>query len=199
MSRRYAGSVRRLRAIVRDAPDVGRVEVMTEDVRRVLSTLDALDLTATRLESERATQRARADAAEAECARLTAERDAARAEAAGLRAEATVLIAERDDARLMSRCNHGNWRGALSDVDALRATTEGRAAPTEAEVRAHAATGGRWRARLSHGGIYTARYPDAAILDHDGALWWAIDRDDNNCPWPTVAAEAATALAGEGR
>ena len=92
MSRRYAGSVRRLRAIVRDAPDVGRVEVMTEDVRRVLSTLDALDLTATRLESERATQRARAEAAEAECARLTTERDATRAEAAGLRA---AIAAER--------------------------------------------------------------------------------------------------------
>lgn len=86
MSRRYAASIGRLRATVRDAPDVGRVEVMGEDVRRVLSTLDALDLTATRLESERATQRARAAAAEAECARLTTERDAARAEAAGLRA-----------------------------------------------------------------------------------------------------------------
>ena len=166
--------------------------VWPADLRDVLADLDAAEISGDH-------QRTRADAAEAECARLTAERDAARAEAAGLRAEATVLIAERDDARLMSRCNHGNWRGALSDVDALRATTEGRAAPTEAEVRAHAATGGRWRARLSHGGIYTARYPDAAILDHDGALWWAIDRDDNNCPWPTVAAEAATALAGEGR
>ncbi len=151
------------------------------------------------LDDELATAQSHATHALDDAATLRARAEAAEAEVARLRAGSDVLIAERDDARLMSRCNHDNWRSALSDVDALRATTEGRAAPTEAEVRAHAATGGRWRARLSHGGIYTARYPDAAILDHDGALWWAIDRDDNNCPWPTGAAEAATALAGEGR
>ncbi len=100
MSRRYAGSVRRLRAIVRDAPDVGRVEVMTEDVRRVLSTLDALDLTATRLESERDAHRTRADAAEAD-------RDALRAECERLRAIVEGSTTAPTDAEMREHMDSG--------------------------------------------------------------------------------------------
>lgn len=71
--------------------------------------------------------------------------------------------------------------------DRLRAIVEGSfMPPTPQEIEAHAATGGRWRARLTHGGVYTARYPDAAILAHDGATWWAIDRDDNLCARPAT-------------
>ena len=61
-----------------------------------------------------------------------------------------------------------------------------RRAPSRDEIEAHSATGGRWRAQLSHGGIYLARRPDAAILEHVGATWWAIDGDDNECAWPVL-------------
>ena len=65
-----------------DGGDVWPLYDRAEDAMRQVI---ALDLAATRLESERAAERTRADAAEAEVARLTTERDAARAEAAGLR------------------------------------------------------------------------------------------------------------------
>lgn len=55
---RFRGSVGRLRSAARDAPDVGRAEVMTEDVRRVIADLDDAI--------------ARAATAEAEVARLRA-------------------------------------------------------------------------------------------------------------------------------
>ena len=119
-------------------------------------------------------ERTRADAAEAECARVTTERDAARAEAAG-----------------------------------LRAIVEGRTrAPTDAEIAAHAAAGGAWllqdascdveRVSAQRARVAAAR-TRSSVTTHQ--RWWAIDRDDRPCPWPTVAAEAATgaALAGEGR
>ena len=66
-----------------DGGDVWPLYDRAEDAMRQVI---ALDLAATLLESERATERTRAEAAEAEVARLTTERDAARAEAAGLRA-----------------------------------------------------------------------------------------------------------------
>lgn len=72
-----------------DGADVWPLYDRAEDA---MAAVVALDLAATRLESERAAERARAAAAEAECARLTTERDAARAEAAGLRA---AIAAER--------------------------------------------------------------------------------------------------------
>lgn len=115
-------------------------------------------------------ERTRADAAEAELARLTTERDAARAEAAG-----------------------------------LRAVVEGRPAPTDAEVAAHDAAGGLWivgsggelNPWVSAAGV---RYHRARVERYGEPLWFlALSAERRPCPWPTVAAEAATALAGEGR
>ena len=115
-------------------------------------------------------ERTRASAAEAECAQLTTERDAARAEAAG-----------------------------------LRAVVEGRPAPTDAEVAAHDAAGGLWivgsggelNPWVSAAGV---RYHRARVERYGEPLWFlALSAERRPCPWPTVAAEAATALAGEGR
>lgn len=137
-------------------------------------------------------------------ATLAAERDAARAEAARLRADAAVLIAERDHARLMSRCNHGNWRGALAEIDALRATIEGRdAAPTADEVRAHAArqspttSWGSWlcvtsgEARIIHLAasgrrIQTIDGGDSGWMLGAAVRWWPLSGDGTPCAWPEV-------------
>ena len=148
-----------------DGADVWPLYDRAEDA---MAAVVALDLAATRLESERAAERARADAAEAECARLTTERDAARAEAAG-----------------------------------LRAVVEGRTVPpTPQEIAAHHdASGSGWLVSSDRDVIpYTLCRSEARDGGApDGARWWPLDASGRPCPWPTVAAEAATALAGEGR
>lgn len=124
---------------------------------------------------------------------------------------------ERDD-NVKEYLDH--WRDALvvpwvkaaadarAEADALRATVEGRTvAPTDAEIEAHAAAGGRWRSALMHlrGGHDWMDDDDVRAkvrLSAPGTWrWWALDATGRPCPWPTVAAEAATgaALAGEGR
>jgi len=176
--------------------DLAPPRVLAAELRRAVGLLDELRDELTTAQShlthaldDAATHRTRAEAAEAEVARL--------------RAEAAVLIAERDDARLTSRCNHGNWRGALAELDAQRATIEGRTvAPTDAEIAAHAAAGGLWRtnwndridARLAHG----LRQDDVSSYVVGGrqpSRWWALDASGRPCVWPTPALDAA----GEGR
>lgn len=78
-------------------------------------------------------------------------------------------------------------RCVCPEAVALRAILEGRAfAPTAAEIELHRCSGGRWRARLPHFGVYVSRVPHAEVLALDGARWWAIDDNDNNCAWPTT-------------
>ena len=191
-----------------DGGDVWPLYDRAEDAMRQVI---ALDLAATRLESERAAERTRADAARAECARL--------------RAEAAVLIAERDDARLMSRCSHGNWQASLAEVDALRAAVEGRTVPTPADVAAHALARplptpgaasngatcnervGLWLCVVDGEGSVVLRL--ARESDDQGPYlmawssdygWcgtgdirraWPLDASGRPCPWPTPALDAA--------
>jgi len=138
-------------------------------------------------------ERTRAAAAEAECARLTTERDAARR-------AATFAEMERDTLR-------GLTDAMRADNVRLRAIIEGRAtAPTEAELVAHIAAGGRWL--VSSPGepdvplwsmpVASVEHGLRVAQDHHdlNAPWrWHALLDGRPCPWPTPALDAA----GEGQ
>lgn len=81
-------------------------------------------------------------------------------------------------------------------VIALHAIVEGRAAaPTDAELAAHAAAGGSWLVRYHRdgwGGDDAAAFLD--VLDpreiRDGlraVRWWALTIDGRPCAWPEVS------------
>jgi len=169
-----------------DGADVWPLYDRAEDA---MAAVVALDLAATRLESERAAERARAAAAEAECARLTTERDAARR-------DATFAETERDTLRALTD-------SMREDNVRLRAIIEGRAtAPTEAELVAHIAAGGRWL--VSSPGepdvplwsmpVASVEHGLRVAQDHHdlNAPWrWHALLDGRPCPWPTPALDAA--------
>lgn len=93
---------------------------------------------------------------------------------------------------------------ARAEADALRAIIEGRTVPpTPQEIDHHWRMGGAWLVGRS---VVTDRAEALrlASVGVAGVAWVALDgmlRGGCPCPWPTVAAEAATgaALAGEGR
>ena len=88
----------------------------------------------------------------------------------------------------------------------LRAIVAGReTAPTDAELTTHHDEGGQWlviRAASPRSIVDTLRsVTDVRAWARSGTplRWLPLDASGRPCPWPTVAAEAATALAGEGR
>jgi hypothetical protein len=95
---------------------------------------------------------------------------------------------------------------AEAERDGLRAIVEGRTvAPTDAEIAAHEKARGRWSVvgEGANAGFATlTRYAEKAreirgmAADLDGITrWWPLDASGRPCPWPTVAAEAATGAA----
>lgn len=116
------------------------------------------------------------------------------AAAEGLRREAALATMERDTLRGLSDA-------LRADNVRLRAIVEGRTrAPTDAEIAAHAAAGGAWllqdasydveRVSAQRARVAAAR-TRSSVTTHQ--RWWAIDREDRPCPWPTALD------AGEGR
>ena len=168
-----------------DGADVWPLYERAEDA---MAAVVALDLAATRLESERAAERARADAAEAECARLTTERDAARR-------AATFAEMERDTLR-------GLTDAMRADNVRLRGIVAGReTAPTDAELTTHHDEGGQWlviRAASPRSIVDTLRsVTDVRAWARSGTplRWLPLDASGRPCPWPTPALGAT----GEGR
>jgi hypothetical protein len=164
-----------------DGADVWPLYDRAEDA---MAAVVALDLAATRLESERAAERARAVAAEAECARLTTERDAARR-------AATFAEMERDTLR-------GLTDAMREDNVRLRAIVAGReTAPTDAELTTHHDEGGQWlviRAASPRSIVDTLRsVTDVRAWARSGTplRWLPLDASGRPCPWPTPALDAA--------
>ena len=90
-----------------------------------------------------------------------------------------------------------------AEIDRLRAIIDGRTtAPTEAEIAAHEAAGGRWRSIVpgefilstsdGDGDAEDARQTsavqraNAAIVVRAGVRWWALDAQNRPCAWPVV-------------
>ena len=87
-----------------------------------------------------------------------------------------------------------------AECERLRAIIDGRTTPpTEAEVRAHAAAGGRWliscEGEAGRRHVYTL---DRGWEDALGEVrrpgrgvtrWWSLDAEGAGCPWPVVPAE----------
>jgi len=74
--------------------------------------------------------------------------------------------------------------------DALRAIVAGRRTPpTEAELAAHAATGGRWRSANALGSwdSMTARDVERCLefSGDPGCVWWPLDATRALCAWPS--------------
>lgn len=141
--------------------------------------------------------------------------DVAQAQARTAFARVALLEAERDEARTLLRAAEA--RVARLDAQLLaqareaihdRRTTDARIAslqaavagredpPTDAEIAAHEAEGGRWRcvvpgalsmsADALHG--HAARlHRDTVLAAGFDSLWWALDRRAGFDPWPTVA------------
>lgn len=86
---------------------------------------------------------------------------------------------------------------AVDELEQLRAIIEGRTVPpTDEEIEAHEAAGGRWRcvvpmalhlcADAMHG--HAARmHRDCLIAAGHDSLWWATDGRARHGPWPAVA------------
>lgn len=200
--------------------DDAGVHLYADEMRDVI---DALD------ERERAIgrERTRADDAEAECARLTTERDLIAAENAELYRERHELALVRhalEDDRDAARAEAAGLRAVVGG----RATAP---APADVAAHAHAhpiddtgtasngarrdAPAGLWLCVVEGDGVVVLRL--AVETDDQGPYLMAWSSDygwcgtgdirrawpltSSGCPWPTVAAEAATgaALAGEGR
>ena len=200
----------------REDGDGGDVWPLYESAEDAMRQVIALDLAATRLESERAAERTRADAAEAECVRLTTERDAARR-------AATFAEMERDTLRALTD-------SMRADNVRLRGIVAGReTAPTPADVAAHAlahplpAPGaasngatcdepiGLWLCVVDGDGAVVLRLAREADDQGPYLMAWSsdygwcgtgdirracpLDASGRPCPWPTPALDAA----GEGR
>lgn len=113
--------------------------------------------------------------------KLYSAEEALLAAAPDLAATVEALTAERDAARA---------------VVALRAIIEGRTVPpTDAEIAAHHAAGGRWRCLVpnrlwqSKDAMHdsTARIQRATLeVDGGPAVWWSIDSTGRPCAWPVV-------------
>lgn len=120
--------------------------------------------------------------------------------ARALRSAQEELARQRDAFDAGSRLN-GRLRNEVGmlarERDALRAIVEGRTTPpTDAEVAAHAAAGGRWRCvvpealRMCADGMHGhAARLHRETLDAAGytrSSWWATDASARPCAWPVV-------------
>ena len=120
---------------------------------------------------------------------LAVELEWSRSEVRELKARLAATEHERDAAR----ANAGH---EANDVVALRAIIEGRTVPpTDAEIAAHHAAGGRWRCLVpnrlwqSNAAMHasTARIQRATLeVDGGPAVWWSIDSTGRPCAWPVV-------------
>ncbi len=83
------------------------------------------------------------------------------------------------------------------ELAAARAILDGRETPpTDAEIAAHAATGGRWRclvpealhmsADAMHGHAARLHRETLVAAGWTRSLWWALDATGKPCPWPVV-------------
>lgn len=88
-------------------------------------------------------------------------------------------------------------RAKGKEIDGFRAITEGRTVPpTDEEIEAHEAAGGRWRcvvpmalhlcADAMHGRA-ARMHRDCLIAAGYDSLWWATDGRARPGPWPAVA------------
>ncbi len=139
--------------------------------------------------------------------RLRAARDGAHALAHVWPADLRDVLAELDAAEISSDHQRTRADAAEAECARLRAIIEGRAtAPTEAELVAHIAAGGRWL--VSSPGepdvplwsmpVASVEHGLRVAQDHHdlNAPWrWHALLDGRPCPWPTPALDAA----GEGR
>lgn len=101
-----------------------------------------------------------------------------------------------DEARAERDAARANAEHEANDVVALRAIIEGRTVPpTDAEIAAHHAAGGRWRCLVpnrlwqSKDAMHdsTARIQRATLeVDGGPAVWWSIDSTGRPCAWPVV-------------
>jgi len=108
--------------------------------------------------------------------------------------------ASRERVRASLRADAAEW-----EVAALRAIVAGRTVPpTDAEIAAHEAAGGRWRCvvvgdclllcDMLPGGVVWYHAETLKVLDATGT-WWALDATGRPCAWP-VADVSDTARRG---
>lgn len=105
--------------------------------------------------------------------------------------------ARAERAETLAQIHREERDACAAEVLRLRAIIEGRAvAPSNAEIAAHEAAGGRWRAfhyspcleaHFDHLDAIGARQA-AAVLRERGlpAAWWALDSQRRPCAWPVA-------------
>lgn len=114
--------------------------------------------------------------------------DESNARAVRASALVSLLEAERDEARIMLRSATARMAGR-------------RVPPTDAEIAAHEADGGRWRcvvpqslamsADAMHGRAAQLHRDTVAAAGHE-SLWWALDRLAGVTVWPMVKNNQST-------
>lgn len=109
------------------------------------------------------------------------------------------LCAETEQQRAWLANCHADKARYSAIIDRQRAIIEGRTTPpTDAEIEAHAAAGGKWWvfARWNRGGaeksanVIHSWAPGVARYLRDGqpdARWWALDASWAPCAWPEVS------------
>jgi hypothetical protein len=114
-----------------------------------------------------------------------------------LRALYGRLRRERDDALAVIETRN-------AEIDLLRSIIEGRSTPpTDAELAAHEAAGGRWRCVvpsdpvLSLDGVGRNAWLQRGILNAAGlaesSRWWPLDAAGRPCAWPVAPANGGAA------
>lgn len=116
-------------------------------------------------------------------------------------AAGALAASAREVAVLRDQLRHARTRAARAEmeVDDLRAAVEGRTTPpTDAEIDAHDAAGGRWRCvvpdalRMSadglHGHAARLHRETIAATGYERSQWWATDGTARPCAWPAPKA-----------
>ena len=103
-----------------------------------------------------------------------------------------------DEARAERDAARANAEHEANDVVALRAITEGRTTrPTDAEIDAHCASGGRWLMTAGHWNswLFLSNHQQQAKNMREGVLdtqrWLPLDAHGRPCAWPVVNAPKA--------
>lgn len=140
----------------------------------------------------------------AQVTRAEAERDAALAQAEQITRGLREAQERARQGEALAKIHREERDACAAEVVRLRAIIEGRTTPpTEAEIAAHEAAGGRWRSVVPGEWILSTDDGDAedarktigvqsanaAIVATCGVTWWAHDADHRPCAWP-VAPEA---------